>query len=483
MEIIGYALCNCEYNKIRKTNLYNKFLYLNGKKNYDDIDNLLSYLDNCIKHNNCSLCDISYTYRMLIKLCLPYQLNFNTNFIKKKNYIKPKYELNNLVKTYLYNINSSIYNYLNFPIFLFNAMINLFGYDFYKCCIKHDFKTYDNKNKRIVLYLTNLIGINFNINIKENLQKKFKLYSFQYADRFNKQLLNYDVINTIYYKSDYIYYAFKVKNKNYLYRLSINKIFILNGVLPFKDITGLWFYQEKKIRKLFKNDSFLIELKMEIIEAENINFTRNKCEEYLTPQHYKLLVDENISRNLNEYYDIKNEYIELFDKSLLSKAELDELINDNKYIEEKNKDNYLIEKNINFEEDEDEEDEEEDNEEEDNEEEDKEDDKEDDVKKEDENIFYYEFSFNKHIIFSNDDIYIIKNSIINKLKNNKKMRELFTPYNTINVIKNYNTSYKKEKYFNIVLFNTETKILSNQYHIYLNNDNEIINITEINSLI
>ena len=70
-----------------------------------------------------------------------------------------------------------------------------------------------------------------------------------------------------------------------------------------------------------------------------------------------------------------------------------------------------------------------------------------------------------------------------KVKNNEKMKLLFKPYTTINVLKNIIKSYTTEQYFNIILYNTTTKTLSNQYHCYVSNVNEIIKITEINSLI
>jgi len=63
------------------------------------------------------------------------------------------------------------------------------------------------------------------------------------------------------------------------------------------------------------------------------------------------------------------------------------------------------------------------------------------------------------------------------------MRLLFKPYNTINIIKNINKSYSRQNYFNVILFNDNTKTLSNQYHIYLDDDNNIKSITEINNLI
>ncbi len=81
------------------------------------------------------------------------------------------------------------------------------------------------------------------------------------------------------------------------------------------------------------------------------------------------------------------------------------------------------------------------------------------------------------------DTYIIERSIYNKLKDNDKMRLLIKPYNTINIIKNINKTYTKQRYFNVILFNDTTKTLSNQYHIYLDNDNNIKSITEINNLI
>ena len=63
------------------------------------------------------------------------------------------------------------------------------------------------------------------------------------------------------------------------------------------------------------------------------------------------------------------------------------------------------------------------------------------------------------------------------------MRLLFKPYNTINIIKNINKTYSKQNYFNVILFNDNTKTLSNQYHIYLDDGNNIKSITEINNLI
>jgi len=63
------------------------------------------------------------------------------------------------------------------------------------------------------------------------------------------------------------------------------------------------------------------------------------------------------------------------------------------------------------------------------------------------------------------------------------MKLLFNSYNTINIIKNLNKSYSKQNYFNVILYNTDTKLLSNQYHIYIDDDNNIKSITEINNLL
>ena len=294
------------------------------------------------------------------------------------------------------------------------------------------------------------------------------------------------------YKTKYLYSAFYKNDICYLYRIRVDKIYLFHNdlVLPFKDIFCLLFYEDKYIRELLKNDNLLLELKIQVVNVGKDgnkyvkNFDYNKVKK---EQHKHLLLPETINESLKEIYIVNEDGINLFDKSLLTDTELNELfnpktetiepnINDKvkdiiEYTSDDTSDEELIiesvenvetsrrsinnetsRRSINN-------------------------------KTEIEYKPEYVFSYNKFINFTAYDKEIIERSIYNKLKDNDKMRLLFKPYNTINIIKNINKSYSRQNYFNVILFNDNTKTLSNQYHIYLDNDNNIKSITEINNLI
>jgi hypothetical protein len=235
------------------------------------------------------------------------------------------------------------------------------------------------------------------------------------------------------------------------------------------------FYEDKIIRELFKNNNLLLELKIQVVNVYKQGnkyvkkFDYNKVKK---EQHKHLLIDQVINKSLKEVYIVNEDGINLFDKSLLTDTELNELFNpktetiepntagyiNNKVIKETASNSVVCKDIIEY----------------------SSDDNSDEelinetatqsvnditpsINNETEIVYepQYVFSYNKFIDFTDNDKNTIERSIYNKLKDNDKMRLLFKPYNTINIIKNINKTYSKQNYFNVILFNDNTKTLSN----------------------
>jgi hypothetical protein len=93
------------------------------------------------------------------------------------------------------------------------------------------------------------------------------------------------------------------------------------------------------------------------------------------------------------------------------------------------------------------------------------------------------FKYNKNYYFSSDEKYLIVNSYITKYNTSKKLQELTNDYEVVMVIKPIHKHYTHIKYFNFILTTHDNNYYTKQYHAYLNEENNITNITEITNTI
>ena len=93
------------------------------------------------------------------------------------------------------------------------------------------------------------------------------------------------------------------------------------------------------------------------------------------------------------------------------------------------------------------------------------------------------FKYNKHYTFSNDEKYLIVNAYINKYNTSKKLQTLTNDYEVVMVIKPIHKHYTHIRYFNFILTTHTNNYYTKQYHAYLNEENNITNITEITEYI
>jgi hypothetical protein len=475
-------LCNCKFqNELNNTRLdmiYTDMLsrvkHLSNKQKDKEYLMMMEQFNKKF-YESCDKCSYREYSNNLIALARPLQNDFKN--IKFKKYRKSPKRDDNIITNFLYNICYDGIKQIHYPIYLINALIKIFNTTtFHHYINEFDCITDDNKISKTNIYAINPIGMELIANDKPMEYHNIKTYSFQYPNDRPKLITEYRVKNIYYYKTKYLYSAFYHNDNCYLYRIRVDKIYLFNNdnVLPFKDVFCLLFYEDKLIRELLKNNNLLLELKIQVVNVYKQGnkyvkkFDYNKVKK---EQHKHLLIDQVINQSLKELYIVNEHGINLFDKSLLTDTELNELFNPKsietatqsvndathsvkdiiEYSSDDNSDEELI------------------------------------IETEPHSVNndepQYVFSYNKFIDFTDNDKDIIERSIYNKLKDNDKMRLLFKPYNTINIIKNINKTYSKQNYFNVILFNDNTKTLSNQYHIYLDDGNNIKSITEINNLI
>ena len=478
-------LCNCKFqnelNNDRLDSIYkvmvSRVKHLSNKQKDKEYLMMMEQFNKKF-YESCDKCSYREYSNNLIALSRPLQNDFKN--IKFKKFRKSPKRDDNIITNFLYNICYDGIKQIHYPIYLINSLIKIFNTTtFHEYINDFDCITDDNKIAKTNIYAINPIGIELIANDKPMEYHNIKTYSFQYPNDRPKLITDYRVDKIFYYKTKYLYSAFYHNDICYLYRIRVDKIYLFNNenVLPFKDVFCLLFYEDKLIRELFKNNNLLLELKIQVVNVGKDGnkyvkkFDYNKVKK---EQHKHLLLDQVINQSLKEVYIVNEDGINLFDKSLLTDTELNELFNPKTETIEPNTDiNDKVKDIIEY----------------------SSDDNSDEeliieteppsINNETQNVYepQYVFSYNKFIDFTDYDKEIIERSIYNKLKDNDKMRLLFKPYSTINIIKNINKSYSKQNYFNVILFNDNTKTLSNQYHIYLDNDNNIKSITEINNLI
>ena len=478
-------LCNCKFqnelNNDRLDSIYkvmvSRVKHLSNKQKDKEYLMMMEQFNKKF-YESCDKCSYREYSNNLIALSRPLQNNFKN--IKFKKFRKSPKRDDNIITKFLYNICYDGIKQIHYPIYLINSLIKIFNTTtFHEYINEFDCITEDNKIAKTNIYAINPIGMELIANDKPMEYHNIKTYSFQYPNDKPKLITDYRVNEILHYKTKYLYSAFYHNDNCYLYRIRVDKIYLFDddNVLPFKDVFCLLFYEDKSIRELFKNSNLLLELKIQVVNVGKDGnkyvkkFDYNKVKK---EQHKHLLLDQVINQSLKEVYIVNEDGINLFDKSLLSDTELNELfnpksvetathsVNDDKvkdiieYSSDDNSDEELIIEP-----------------------------EPPSVNNETQNVYepHYVFSYNKFIEFTDYDKEIIERSIYNKLRDNDKMRLLFKPYSTINIIKNINKSYSRQNYFNVILFNDNTKTLSNQYHIYLDEYNIIKSITEINNLI
>ena len=488
-------LCNCKFqNELNNdrldliyTYMISRVKHLSNKQKDKEYLMMMEQINNKF-YESCEKCIYREYSNNLIALSRPLQNDFKN--IKFKKYRKSPKRDDNIITNFLYNICYDGIKQIHYPIYLINSLIKIFNTTtFHEYINEFDCITDDNKIAKINIYAINPIGMELIANDKPMEYHNIKTYSFQYPNDRPKLSTDYRVNEILHYKTKYLYSAFYHNDNCYLYRIRVDKIYLFynDNVLPFKDVFCLLFYEDKLIRQLFNNNNLLLQLKIQVVNVYKQGnkyvkkFDYNKVKK---EQHKHLLLPEIINKSLKEVYIVNEDGINLFDKSLLTDTELNELFNPKtetlepitetasnslvckdiiEYSSDDNSDEELINEtatqSVN--------------------------DITPSINNETEIVYepQYVFSYNKFIDFTDNDKNTIERSIYNKLKNNDKMKLLFKPYNTINIIKNINKTYSKQNYFNVILFNDNTKTLSNQYHIYLDNDNNIKSITEINNLI
>jgi len=482
-------LCNCKFqNDLNNdrldmiyTDMINRVKHISNKQKDKDYLMMMEQFNKKF-YESCDKCSYREYSNNLIALSRPLQNNFKN--IKFKKFRKSPKRDDNIITKFLYNICYDGIKQIHYPIYLINSLIKIFNTTtFHEYINEFDCITEDNKIAKTNIYAINPIGIELIANDKPMEYHNIKTYSFQYPNDRPKLITDYRVKNIFYYKTKYLYSAFYHNDNCYLYRIRVDKIYLFDNdnVLPFKDVFCLLFYEDKLIRELFNNNNLLLELKIQVVNVGKDGnkyvkkFDYNKVKK---EQHKHLLIDQVINQSLKEVYIVNEDGINLFDKSLLTDTELNELFNpktetiepitngelNDKVIEETASNSVVCKDIIEYSSD---------------------DNSDEELSVETEIVYepQYVFSYNKFIDFTDYDKDIIEKSIYNKLKDNDKMRLLFKPYNTINIIKNINKSYSRQNYFNVILFNDNTKTLSNQYHIYLDEYNIIKSITEINNLI
>jgi len=489
---LSVCLCNCKFqnelNNNRLDDIYKcmikKLKNLSNKQK--DKEYLMLMEDFNKRHyEQCERCIYRERSNNMILSSKKLQSNFK-NIIFKKYRKSPKQD-DNMIVNFLYNICYDGIKQIHYPIYLINSLLHTFTKTrFYErlddiICI-----TDDNKVAKKTSYIINPAGTDILISDKETNFSSITTYSFQYPNDKPKANYDYEIEDIFYYKTKYLYNAYYYNGNYFLYRIRVNKIYkFYENTLPFKDIFCLLFYDDKLLRTLFDMDNILLELKIEVINIGNEDYKYIKKIDYKKikkEQHKHLLLPEIIDKSLKDIYLVNQDGINLFDKALLTDNELNDLFNPKTELKKEKDNNYtthaIIRDIIDNSSDDNSSD---DNSNDDNSIDDNSNDNNIDKELTDEPL--YAFSYNKFIEFTDYDKEIIENSILNKLKENIKMKLLFKPYMTINIIKNINKSYSKQNYFNVILFNDNTKTLSNQYHIYLDDDNNIKSITEINNLI
>ena len=439
---------------------------------------------------------------------------------------------------YIHNIINAIYTHkhITYPLLKANKMID--DLQFYCAIAEKKQKTSNYLIPRTELYLFNSTYDLIECYTENKLNKTFinqarkqpielYLYALQQTLTNNGNILGMTKYttkklyeNNIDFTSNYLYYT----TQKYILRFKLLYIITLEKEqLPFTDLNYYLFRVKWNIQNPIESN-FIVVVKLDIFNREHSsllkcdttidfsNYTTNISKELLIEDENKLHGEQhNIFENIhydrvitirhntkykcgyNTYYKCKNTLarptFELYllelklsnkiknmlDTPKLSQIEIDELFNPQRLSEPHTQTPLNSGNNIIYSSSEEED---------------------EDETEQIENIenpqktinntqepFKLIFKYNKHYHFSSDEKYLIVNAYINKYNTSKKLQTLTNDYEVVMVIKPIHKHYTHIKYFNFILTTHDNNYYTKQYHAYLNEENNITNITEITTTI
>jgi hypothetical protein len=436
---------------------------------------------------------------------------------------------------YIHNILNAIYTHKHIPYPLLKANRMIDDLQFYCCVAEKKLKTSNYLIPRTELYLFNSTYDLMEVYTENKINKTYinqakkqpielYLYALQQTLTNNGNILGMTKYTTkkLYennkdFTSNYLYYT----TKRYILRFKLLYIITLEKEqLPFTDLNYYLFRVKWNITNPIEHN-FIVVVKLDMFNREHSsllkhedttdysNFTSQVSEEIIMEEENKIHGEqhtflENIYYDrlitqrhntkykcgYNTYYRCKDTlarptfelYIteltlskrikNMLDTPKLSQDEIDELFNP-KQLEPQQEETYTITHNIIYSSSDSNSDEEE------NEIIEK------PVKTIKDHIkpFNLIFKYNKNYYFSSDEKYLIVNSYITKYNTSKKLQELTNDYEVVMVIKPIHKHYTHIKYFNFILTTHDNNYYTKQYHAYLNEENNITNITEITNTI
>ena len=394
-------------------------------------------------------------------------------FISKNEKIfnKSKYSVrrnkNNLFLTAIKN--SIITNKITFPILKLNTIIDFLFID--KCCLLDELLTslftittqHTIARKSVFLRIKN--NNNYSLSNKQvKVGDKIKLHPFQVKELPNLKKtteIEYVVKSLDYLTHDYLYFI----QENFIFRIKpLLKATLNDNKLEYKDfLYNCWVTEQ--------NDNAIIYYHVELIMI-------NKNKELS-----KLVLNSDTTNNTHSindgffYNDWNNrvcyypssKLIKLINQKKISEEEIDNIFNPKQTIQPKQEYDTNDISTISIYEDSSS----------DGDISSDEDNNLDTTKKPKEhNNFIY--SYNKHYTFEKD---IIEHSINCLYESNIKFKKLLNDYEIIHIIKPISKIYTNQKYFNFILTDKTNSIISQQYHSYLNDSNEIISLTKIDNIL
>ena len=323
------------------------------------------------------------------------------------------------------------------------------------------------------IYFSGGLGCDVELNDTPHFNNKIELYPLQ--SPWVKSKIEYTIIGVLKFRHIKPFYNFiKTDNHFYIMKYELDRVYLIEGQLPFDDIIAIMF---PEILKALKGKNYILYLKTTVIKIESKSIPIEKVKDNTLFGNISGLVhNEDDIKNFrfeslaSKFMVIPDCLISEFNLNPYSDQELFDLFNPKVNEEPKNTQNSNILSDTDTDPDTDEEPEE--------------------IPEpiietpEPEPIIEelkFIYSYNKYQVFNNKAI--MEKSIQDLIKVNNKAKKLFEKYTQINFIKDFSLDYKKQKYFNIILYDRETNEVSPQYHLYLNAKNEITNITAIQSLI
>ena len=415
------------------------------------------------------------------------------------------------------DIFTSLHNYVieykvHYPIYKLNAIYDIFYNPNFATVIynKSELKTSRYKTFNRTLYMIfDRLGKLGTIDESEIMQTALNitLYPFQteYKGLHRSAPLDYDIVRCIdldKYIDDDRAWKYHISPK-FCIRIKPLKIYILSHAtkLPFQDIMVQIFlkeYQKYFNITLGKNDNYFGIFKLECIDKRDypnhqifenlIDITKTNVLDEAdinsvlhTTYIYRQRLSFAKTDNPHSRYLVTDKIVNLFNQKSYTDAFLESIFNPKKFIEPANgtlSPNVLIRTNSESHSD--------------NSESHSESHIDNDNNNTNNNIDTnntngcdiqkFNYCYNKYYDFDNEKS-IIEQSISHLILKNINAYNLFDLYTDIKVLKPIGKCYTDKRYFNIILYNSVTKLVSPSYHCYLDNDNTITAITRILNLI